>query len=170
MLRLLLIVGLVGCFTQQPPPASAVSPPVVAAAPAQEPPPVPTLATLTFEGTTFKSNDRVRVTQFAGTVKPIESGHPKDLDLGPGRLGTFLGGQRLENYKGYGVTVELAIVRWDAQTWTQYVSMDGIVERGKSYTAQELEVLYAQASEIGPAVQLPSFVSTLAVGYLEHVR
>jgi len=67
---------------------------------------------LTVNGATFKMRDRVRIAKRAGTTKPQETGHSREVDSGPGQTGTIVGFQRLNNNA-------LVVVKWDAQKWKE---------------------------------------------------
>lgn len=132
----------------------------------------PLLAELTFGGVTFKRGDKVGAALSPGavnigTVKPEESGHARELEVTPGLTGSILGFRRIENYRGYGMTVELAVVQWDAQTWHEQADATKIFEAGRAYTADELAELNRKALIAGPEVALPSFTSTINVSYLQ---
>lgn len=67
---------------------------------------------LTVDGVTFKKRERVRIAKWAGTKKPEQTGHSREVDSGPGQTGTILGFQRFKNNA-------LVMVRWDAQRWKE---------------------------------------------------
>ncbi len=47
-----------------------------------------------WQGRKFRRGDRVRVTSWAGTIKPDESGHPAELNADAGRTGTVIRGAK----------------------------------------------------------------------------
>ncbi len=86
-----LIACAVACSTPHAP--SAEPPP---ATPPPAPPPVDSTTTeiVSYGGVTVPVGGRVRTISFAGTIKPDESGHPTELELDAGHVGTFLGASR----------------------------------------------------------------------------
>lgn len=77
-----------------------------------------------WEGKSFCKGDRVRIYKLAGTIKPEESGHPEEIELGLGNTGTFLGGVKRTKSKHFtpepNEPIQLALVKWDKQVWVEH--------------------------------------------------
>jgi hypothetical protein len=162
-----LVLCAIACSSPEPAPPAHVSIPdaAVPPRPPRKPPPAPTQPTLMHANATYHANDRIRIAKRAGTIKPEVSGHALELVAGPGRVGTFLGGAQNPDWH-----VEVAVIRWDAQTWHEQVPLEPLLERGTIYTSDELERLHAKAAAMGTSVAMPSFTSTIHADYLELVR
>jgi hypothetical protein len=65
----------------------------------------------------------VRVTSLAGTVKPDESGHPTELNLSTGKIGTVIRGEKRQPSSYFtpdpNEPIQILRIRWDKQTWTE---------------------------------------------------
>ncbi len=76
---------------------------------------------IVYEGKTFHKGDRVKVTSFAGTVKPDESGYAKELVAGAGIVGTVVRGEKRQATSYFepepNEPIQIAVVKWDAQKW-----------------------------------------------------
>jgi hypothetical protein len=76
-----------------------------------------------WKGKRFYQGDRVLVTSWAGTIKPEESGHPAELNLEKGNIGTVIRGERRQP-SSYSTPdpnepIQILRVRWDKQSWTE---------------------------------------------------
>lgn len=69
---------------------------------------------LAYEGRIFKANDRVYIAEYAGTMKPEESGHSTEVDGDVGRTGTVLRKYQRSSGENW-----LLVIRWDAQEWRE---------------------------------------------------
>lgn len=76
-----------------------------------------------WEGRKFRRGDRVRVTSWAGTIKPDESGHPAELNADAGRTGTVIRGEKRQATSYFkpdpDEPIQILLVKWDRQTWTE---------------------------------------------------
>lgn len=76
-----------------------------------------------WEGRKFRRGDRVRVTSWAGTIKPDESGHGAELNADVGRTGTVIRGEKRQATSYFkpdpDEPIQILLVRWDRQTWTE---------------------------------------------------
>lgn len=101
-----------------------------------------------WEGRKFRRGDRVRVTSWAGTVKPDESGHRAELNADTGRTGTVIRGEKRQATSYFrpdpDEPLQVLLVKWDSQTWTE---KDG-----------------------GRRVRLGAFESTIHADYLKVIR
>ncbi len=84
----------------------------------------------------FRRGDRVRVTSWAGTIKPDESGHAAELNADAGRTGAILRGEKRQATTYFkpdpNEPIQILRIRWDKQTWTENGS-------GKSVTLDAFE-------------------------------
>jgi len=96
-------------------------------------------ASLTWKTTVFRRGDRVRIRKWAGTKKPEDTGHSKEVDSGPGQTGTIL--KKVRRPSG---DTWLILVNWDGQEWREYNSG-------------------------GKKVRLPQLTATIHPDYLEHL-
>jgi hypothetical protein len=126
--------------------------------------PGPLSTDVTLQGVTFRAGNRVRIKERAGVLAPNESNHPRELAIGPGQVGTVLGGKVLQRHD---MEVHVAVVRWDAQGWREWTAPIDRVEQGKVYTGSDLSKM---ADEYGPEVRLPSFVSSISPAYLSLIQ
>jgi hypothetical protein len=69
---------------------------------------------LTYEDRSFKAKDRVYIAEYAGTMKPEETGHPNELDGDAGRTGTVLRKYQRSSGENW-----LLVIQWDAQEWRE---------------------------------------------------
>jgi hypothetical protein len=90
------------------------------------------LATVDANGVTLRRGDHVRVRSWAGTAKPAETGHG-EVAVDAGRTGVFLGGRPRDPAPDL-APADLAVIRWDAQTWHAYTPPDTTVELGSFVT------------------------------------
>ena len=101
-----------------------------------------------WQGRKFRRGDRIRVTSWAGTIKPDESGHAAELDADAGRTGTVIRGEKRQATSYFrpdpDEPIQILLVRWDGQTWTE----NGTARR----------------------VTLDAFESTIHADYLKVVR
>ncbi|HQU85723.1 MAG TPA: hypothetical protein PKY59_21485 [Pyrinomonadaceae bacterium] len=99
-----------------------------------------------YQGKTFRKGDRVRVTSFAGTMKPDETGYSEEVTANQGKTGTIVGGRKREATSYFtpdpDEPIQIVLVDWDAQKWT---------------------------SANGKMVTLKAFSSTIHVEYLQVV-
>lgn len=76
-----------------------------------------------WEGRKFRRGDRVRVTSWAGTIKPDESGHAAELNADAGRTGTVIRGEKRQATSYFkpdpDEPLQILLVKWDRQTWTE---------------------------------------------------
>lgn len=76
-----------------------------------------------WQGRKFRRGDRVRVTSWAGTIKPDESGHPAELNADAGRTGTVIRGAKRQATSYFrpdpDEPIQILLVKWDRQTWTE---------------------------------------------------
>ena len=76
-----------------------------------------------WQGRKFRRGDRVRVTSWAGTIKPDESGHGAELNADAGRTGTVVRGEKRQATSYFrpdpDEPIQILLVRWDRQTWTE---------------------------------------------------
>lgn len=94
----------------------------------------------TWEGRTFRKGDAVRITSWAGTFKPQETGSQEEVDADYGHTGILLAGERSATATE---PVKIVRIRWAPQKWK-------INGRDRS-------------------VDLPQFEATIHVSYLEVV-
>jgi hypothetical protein len=92
----------------------------------------------------------VRVVRWDRPLRPDETGHAKEVSLNRGRHGTIV---RFARRTSSGYTFDVAIVRWDAQTWHEWVPPFERMKIGKVYDSQELQRMYDE----GPEVALEPF-------------
>jgi len=83
--------------------------------------PAPENAAIVWEGSTFRPGDPVRIAKWAGTFKPSDMGAAVEVQAGPGRVGTVVGGERRESTETlrFDPNEPLQVVRgrWRAQKW-----------------------------------------------------
>ena len=76
-----------------------------------------------WQGRKFRRGDRVRVTSWAGTIKPDESGHTAELNADAGRTGTVIRGEKRQATSYFkpdpNEPIQILLIRWDRQTWTE---------------------------------------------------
>lgn len=76
-----------------------------------------------WQGRKFRRGDRVRVTSWAGTIKPDESGHAAELNADVGRTGTVIRGEKRQATSYFkpdpDEPLQILLVKWDKQTWTE---------------------------------------------------
>ena len=79
-------------------------------------------APVVWEGRTFRPGDRVRVASRAGTAKPAETPNGLELDRDAGKTGVLVSGvPRPPQYRASpDEPIQLVLVRWDAQPWTDW--------------------------------------------------
>ena len=84
---------------------------------------VPRAVEVVWQGREFRRGDRVRVTSWAGTIKPDESGHPAELNADAGRTGTVIRGAKRQATSYFkpdpDEPIQILLVKWDRQTWTE---------------------------------------------------
>jgi len=74
---------------------------------------------LTWEGKTFGAGDRIVTIKRAGTFKPADTGHASEINVDGGHGGLVLGGMHRDpRYAKPGEAIQIALVRFDAQSWT----------------------------------------------------
>ena len=104
------------------------------------------IAEVVYKGKTFRKGDRIRVTSFAGTMKPEETGYSEEVVAGKGKTGTIVGGRKREETSYFtpdpNEPIQIVMIDWDAQKWTD---------------------------SNGKTVSLKSFSSTIHVEYLEVI-
>jgi hypothetical protein len=83
----------------------------------------PRAVEVVWQGREFRRGDRVRVTSWAGTIKPDESGHPAELNADAGRTGTVVRGAKRQATSYFkpdpDEPIQILLVKWDGQTWTE---------------------------------------------------
>ena len=83
----------------------------------------PRAVEVVWQGREFRRGDRVRVTSWAGTIKPDESGHPAELNADAGRTGTVIRGAKRQATSYFkpdpDEPIQILLVKWDRQTWTE---------------------------------------------------
>jgi len=119
-----------------------------AASPTRPPPVDVTIAATELRG--LRVGMHVRVVRWDRPITPEESGHPKEVSLNRGRHGVIV---RFARRTSSGYTFDVAIVRWDAQTWHEWVPPFQRMKNGKVYDSQEIQRMYDE----GPEVALGSF-------------
>jgi hypothetical protein len=92
----------------------------------------------------------VRTTRWDRPLRPHETGHPRDVSLGRGCHGVVTGFARRTSS---GLTFDVVIVRWDAQTWHEWVPPFQRMTPGRAYDSSEIARMYDE----GPEVSLPAF-------------
>jgi hypothetical protein len=122
----------------------------------------PITPTLTDGDRTFRAGDRVEVISRAGTLKPRESGHPREVSFDPGRTGTFRGATKVVSTDG--IEREVALVHWDAQRWREWSAPYERMQTGVMYGVDELERM---AEKDGRMVLLPALDATIHPSYLK---
>jgi hypothetical protein len=102
------------------------------------------VAAIVWKGKTYRVGDRVKVTSFAGTMKPEETGYKEEVIAGNGRTGTILRGVKRVATSYFepdpNEPIQIVLIKWDAQKWVR---------------------------ENSQAIALKSFESTIHVEYLE---
>jgi hypothetical protein len=126
--------------------------------------PGPLSSEVSYQGLTLRAGNRVRIKERAGTLAPNESNHPRELAIGPGQVGTVLGGKVLQKHD---MEIHVAVVRWDAQGWREWSAPIDRMEQGKPYSVDELNKM---SDEYGPEVKLPSYVSSISPAYLVVIQ
>jgi hypothetical protein len=114
------------------------------------------------DGRIFRAGDRVHLVSQAGVVSPRLSGHPHTLAMGPGQVGTVLGGEHLTTYD---MPRDVVVVRWDAQTWYEWTPPYERLARGIVGDRAEP----AGLDEYGAVVELSAFESSVHPSYLEVI-
>jgi hypothetical protein len=76
-----------------------------------------------WQGKRFRRGDRVRVTSYAGTIKPDESGYEAEINADAGRTGTVIRGAKRQTRSYFKPDprepLQVLLIRWDRQTWTR---------------------------------------------------
>lgn len=76
-----------------------------------------------WKGRKFYEGDRVRVTSWAGTVKFGDSGHPAELNLSTGKIGTVIRGEKRQPSSYFtpdpNEPIQILRIRWDKQRWIE---------------------------------------------------
>jgi hypothetical protein len=126
-----------------------------------------------YRGTIFKSGCPVRTVardSSPGTNKPNETGYPKEVwfDRNGGHTGTILGGRaRSVEVRKPGEPIQVAIVRWDQQSWIVHNSGGGRVSLAPfvgSVHADYLEILHGETKPT--LTSAPTASTSLARGSL----
>lgn len=107
-------------------------------------------------GKVFKIGDRVRILMQCGKIKPNETGHAAEVHTGKGQIGTIIHFQKkgVPSYLSADVlrglpkfldpdSIEVALVRWDRQTWIECGSNKAVTidEFESRINVQYLEVI-----------------------------
>ena len=76
-----------------------------------------------WKGRKFRRGDRIRVTSWAGTIKPDESGHPAELNVDAGHTGTVIRGEKRQPTSYFtpdpNEPIQIMRIKWDKQKWTE---------------------------------------------------
>lgn len=115
------------------------------------------LPEVTWDGQVFHTGDRVRLVDRVGALTPAETGHPRQLLMGPGQRGTLLGAFDLPTGS------RVLAVRWDAQGWHEWTPPIERMEMGRAYSGAEIVEM---SREVGPLVELPAFESSIHPAYV----
>jgi hypothetical protein len=110
---------------------------------------------VSWKGKEFKRGDTIRITSWAGTFKPAETGHPIEIDASAGHVGIIIRGEKRQGESYFNSTpnepIQIVRVRWLPQKWTQ----DTEGTEGEENTAK--------------TVSLGEFEATIHVDYLEVI-
>jgi hypothetical protein len=91
------------------------------AAPAPAPAPAPRRVEAAWQGKEFHAGDRVRIASRAGTFKPKDTHHPKEIGAGPGQVGTVVRGEKRQATSYFkpdpNEPIQIVRVTFDAQNW-----------------------------------------------------
>ena len=115
---------------------------------------------LTWKSTVFRRGDRVRIRMWAGTKKPEDTGHPKEVDSGPGQTGTVVkkinknAGSYTQNQRQLLTAIGEDTKKPRTPNWLLLVRFD--------------EQEWREDNSGGKRVRLPQFDSTIHPDYLEH--
>jgi hypothetical protein len=104
---------------------------------------------------------QVRTLRWDRPITPAESGHTTEVSLNRGRHGVIV---RFARRTSSGYTFDVAIVRWDAQTWHEWVPPFKRMKPGKTYDSAEIQRMYDE----GPEVALPAFEAATHPELLEQ--
>lgn len=89
---------------------------------------IPIAATsIVYQGVTLKAGDHVRIKSRSGTFKPEDTGYVIQINADPGKTGILLGGVSRGDPNE---TVQVALVRFDPQTWNDTSSNRSEVQIG----------------------------------------
>jgi hypothetical protein len=101
----------------------------------------------------FRVGARVRLKKRDRALDPEESGHSARVAYGPGQEGEIV---RFVHRRIPKLSAEfdVAVVRWDAQTWYEWDIPLNRMQEGKVYTGSDID---AMNQEKGKPVQLASF-------------
>jgi hypothetical protein len=99
----------------------------------------------------FKIGDRVRLTKRDRALKPEETGHTASVAYGPGQVGTVTG---FVHRKLMGYEFDMAVVKWDAQTWFEWDIPLKRMKEGVAYSGADLNRMN---NERGPPAKLAAF-------------
>lgn len=99
---------------------------------------------VTWQGKVFEAGKQVRLVSRAGTFKPPDTGHEREIWAGPGHTGRVVDGEVRVPTAYFtpapGEPIQILRIRWDPQTWQD---------------------------DHGGEVKLPAFEATVHVSYLE---
>lgn len=104
----------------------------------------------------------VRTVKWDRPITPAESGHVADVSLNRGRHGVIA---RFARRTSSGRSFDVVIVRWDAQSWHEWVPPYKRMQAGKAYDSTELQRMYDE----GPEVTLAPFEAATHPELLEVV-
>lgn len=94
---------------------------------------------------------RVRLKMRDRALQPAETGHDKPVAYGPGQEGSVV---RFVHRRSSGYEFDVAVVRWDAQTWYEWDIPLHRMKEGVVYSGEDINRMNR---ENGAAVHLPSF-------------
>ena len=104
-------------------------------------------------GRTLRVGARVRLNRRARAVAEAVTAHARSIALGPGQVGTILCFVRTHT-PAWSHTSISPVVRWDAQTWTEWSPLVDRMETGRVYDSADIN---AANAEHGPTVSLGTF-------------
>ena len=98
-----------------------------------------------YKGVTFNAGDHVRIKSRAGTFKPTDTGYSIEVGADPGKTGIVLGGMKRAEPLSASEPIQIVLVRFDPQNWTD-------------------------ASSARAPVPIASFEATIHADYLELLK
>jgi hypothetical protein len=77
------------------------------------------VTTINWKGEMYLARDRIQVLEFAGTLKPIDTGVPIAIKCMGGETGLLLKGvpRKLQNRASKNEPIQVALILWDTQNW-----------------------------------------------------
>ncbi|MEZ4316692.1 MAG: hypothetical protein R3F61_04290 [Myxococcota bacterium] len=118
--------------------------------------------TQAYEGVVLEVGQHVRTTGNPGTVKPVETGHARELRI-VGKTGTVM---CFTDSRSGSSSMQLAVVRWDPAEWAEDAVPLDHMEQGRMYSMEDLAELSRKLEKEAARVSIGAFESTIHPSYL----